>query len=162
MTNRISAELGAESVTDIKKKLNDIRTSLPFLISLTKDERKNKQNMGQSGVGYGKAALKAAQTHSEILPVKFSVAEFQKDVTLYEQLQMLLSDLSTLCQNVDDTVLLLGQELMEQSNDVYDSVKLAAKRENKYKSTNEELATFYKRKSMKKATESIPVASASA
>jgi hypothetical protein len=30
---------------------------------------------------------------------------------------------------------------MEHSNDVYHSVKLAAKRENKYKSTNEELAT---------------------
>jgi hypothetical protein len=159
MTNRISAELGAESVTDIKKKLNDIRAGLSFLLSLTKEERKNKQNMGQGGVGFGKAALKAAQTHNEILPVKFSVTEFQKDVLLYEQLQMLLSDLSTLCQNVDDTVLLLGQEIMEQSNDVYDSVKLAAKRENKYKATLEELSTYYKRKGMKKASTPIPSAS---
>lgn len=153
MVNRISAELSAESLTDIKKKISDIRTELPFLLSLTKEERRQKQNMGQGGVGFGKAALKAAQTHSEVLPVKFNAAEFNKDVALYESLQAILSDLSTLCQNVDDTVLLLGQEIMEQSNDVYEVMKLAGKRENKYKPTVEELSTFYKRRGNRKPKE---------
>lgn len=153
MVNRISAELSAESMSDIKKKISDIRDDLPFLLSMTKEERRQKQNMGQGGVGFGKAALKAAQTHSEVLPVKFNAEEFNKDVVLYEQLQAILSDLSTLCQNVDDTVLLLGQEIMEQSNDVYDVMKLAGKRENKYKPTVEELSTYYKRKNSRKPKE---------
>lgn len=150
MLNRISAQLAPDALQETKNNIQQIRNNLPFLISLTKEERKNKQNMGQGGVGYSKAALKAAQTHPEILPVKFQTAEFEKDVLLYEQLQTLLADLSTLCQNIDDTVLLLGQEMMEQSNDVYATIKLAAKRENKYKPTADDMSIFYKRKSMKK------------
>jgi hypothetical protein len=153
MVNRISAEMNKESISDIKKKLNEIRSTMPFLLSLTKEERKNKQNIGQGGIGFGKAALKAAQTHEEILPAKFSVVEFERDVVLYEQLQMLLSDVSTLCQNVDDTILLLGQEIMEQSNDMYDIVKLAAKRENKYKPTLDDISIYYKSRGKKSTTE---------
>jgi hypothetical protein len=156
MINRISAEMNKENISDIKKKLNEIRSAMPFLLSLTKEERTNKQNIGQGGVGFGKAALKAAQTHDEILPAKFSAAEFEKDVVLYEQLQMLISDLSTLCQNMDDTILLLGQEIMEQSNDMYDIVKLAAKRENKYKPTLNDISIYYKSRGNKSVAEKAP------
>jgi D-ribose pyranose/furanose isomerase RbsD len=78
----------------------------------------------------------------------------KKDVDLINGVQKLRQQLATLLKNIDNTVTVTGQEAMQQSNEVYANVKLAAKKDSKYKILAEELGEFYK-KSKKNTTKSV-------
>ena len=145
MNFRISAVLGTDNVIAIKSKINNIRAALPFLTSLSKGDRRSKLNLGLASVGYGKSSLKAALNNQHLLSRQFIIEDFENEVILHEQLQTVLIVIDTFRQNIDDTIKVLGQSIMVQSNEVYGVFKIAAKRENKYKLTLDELSAFYKK-----------------
>lgn len=145
MANRISAELAADKVADIQTKMEEIKTALPFLVEIDKSERKRGQKMGQASTGYVQACVNAAVNNTDILARKFSVEEFQKDLALYNALRPLDDQLENLFQKLRDTVLLVGKDLMEQSNEVYDSVKKDAKKNNSLRPLADSLGQFYKK-----------------
>jgi hypothetical protein len=150
MSNQISAVLSEENVTDIKKKISDIRTILTFMVNASSSDHLSNQNMGQGGLGFGKSALKAVRTHPEIIPPALSEVEFNKSIDLYDQIQLIMSDIATLNQHLESTNIIIGQDIMKQANHTYDLVKNAAQKEVKYKPTYDELAVYYKNRGPKK------------
>ena len=58
--NRISAELTAAAVTAVEGAIATIRTNLPFLISLTNDERRRLVKLGDNRLALDEDALSAA------------------------------------------------------------------------------------------------------
>lgn len=146
MTNRISAEFTVQSQTEVAKSIDTIRQELGFLATIRPGDRRSKQNMGQFGLGYARECLTAAKTHPEMLPGTFDIPEFEKDVNLYGSLQACYIELNSLQQRISDTLNVLGQEMMEQSNLVYNQTKIAAKTDNRYTPTRDRLSERYIRK----------------
>ncbi|MFN0034199.1 MAG: hypothetical protein ACKVUS_03970 [Saprospiraceae bacterium] len=145
MTNRISAELAEADRLRCLQLIADLKTALPFLITLEPNERKAKRNLGQGSVGYVRECLNAAQQHPEVLPNAFSVAEFEKDVRLMESLEPLTAKLNELSQMLTDTRQRLGQESLDQAGVLYDAVKAHTKRSSDLKPLMLRLKDFYKR-----------------
>jgi hypothetical protein len=127
------------------------------LLILAPNERRAKRSLGQSGVGYVRECLNAAQQHPEMLPSVFNVSEFEKDVRLLESMEPLTAKLNELSQMFADTRMRLGQEALEQAGVVYDAVKTHTKRNNDLKPLESRLKEFYKRSSATPVQKSQPV-----
>ena len=145
MANRISAELKEEDANNIRLKTSEIKALLPFLIEISKDERKKGQKIGKASVGFVRACLDAATNNPDILARKFSVEEFRNDLALFDGLSPLDDLQEQLFQLIRDTILMIGKDLMEQANEVYGDVKKEAKKNNSLKPLADSLGEFYKK-----------------
>lgn len=88
----ISAQVTAANIQTIKDSVTAIRQKLPFLVSLTPDERKSTFKAGPNSLSFVEHALTASKNNPDILPKNFDVDEFESDVNLFA----VLTDLNTL------------------------------------------------------------------
>lgn len=117
--NKISAVLPAQAVTDILAAVATIRTKLPFLVSLSPEERKRLRNVTEETQGVVLAALNFVTQHPEAIPATFNTAEFNKDGALLTPYQQVASAISQLDSEVDDTLRALHSDLYDEFLDVY-------------------------------------------
>jgi hypothetical protein len=104
-----------------------IRQKLPFLVSLTPDERKSTFKAGPNSLSFVEHALTASKNNPDILPKNFDVDEFESDVNLFAVLTDLNTLVKQLASEIDDTRLAVGGEAMNEASQVYNYVKSAAK-----------------------------------
>lgn len=149
MNSKSSSSVTPETMTQALKCIDDLKALLPFLLTAEEGERTGKQNMGQSGLAYGKIAVKNAKANTEILKKKFDENIFEQDVTFYESISTIEANLMSLMQSIDDSKVLIGQVIMKKANSVYEDIKIAAKDDNKYKPAEEELKEYYKHRNKK-------------
>jgi hypothetical protein len=123
----IDASLSAADLQAVKNAFTTVLEKLPFLISLTADERKSTVKTGPDSLSFVTNALTAALVNPTILPVSFSTPAFQKDVDLFTILTELSTLATSVASQIDDTRLAVGGEAMEQAIQVYSYVKTAAK-----------------------------------
>lgn len=140
----ISATLSADALKDIKTAITTIQTQLPFLISLTVEERRKRCKMGDKSLAFVSNSLNVTQNNPEILPASFNAAEFAKDYQLTVALTEILGLLEQLTEQVDDTLLAVGSESMSSSLLVYDYVKTAARHTPGLKSVSDQLGERFK------------------
>ncbi len=142
-TNNISATLAPADLALILQDVNEIEQKLDFLVSVTSKDKRAKQLMGPGSIGFVQYGLNTAKNNQEILARNFSVEEYEKDVVLVSQLQQLHGKVAPLAQKIKDTLSVLGQELMGQTNEVYNVVKREAKSNGKLKQIAEEMGARY-------------------
>ena len=140
----ITATLSETDIQDIKVALQTIQQKLPFLITLTTDERRKLCKMGDKSIAFVNNSLTAAQANRNILPASFDIDEFVRDYQLTVSLTELLIGLRQVTEQVDDTLLAVGSETMSSSLTVYDYVKTAAKKTPGLKSLAEQLGERFK------------------
>lgn len=124
----ISATVSAADLKAVKDAVALIQTKLPFLVSLTPDERKGIFKAGPNSLSFVQNALQAAQNNPDIFPKSFDVEEFSSDVDLFAVLTDLNTLVSQLASEIDDTRMAVGGEAMSEASDVYNYVKAAAKK----------------------------------
>lgn len=140
----ITASLSPEDMQQIKAALQTIQKKLPFLITLSTEERRRLFKMGDKSLAFVNNSLTAAQSNPDILPASFDLEEFVRDYQLAAILTELLIALRQLSEQVDDTLLAVGSEAMSSSLTVYDYVKTAAKKTPGLKSLAEQLGDRFK------------------
>ena len=140
----ITASLSPEDMQQIKAALQTIQKKLPFLITLSTEERRRLFKMGDKSLAFVNNSLTAAQSNPDILPASFDIHEFVRDYQLAATLTELLIALRQLSEQVDDTLLAVGSEAMSSSLTVYDYVKTAAKKTPGLKSLAEQLGDRFK------------------
>ena len=140
----ITASLSPEDMQQIKAALQTIQKKLPFLITLSTEERRRLFKMGDKSLAFVNNSLTAAQSNPDILPASFDIQEFVRDYQLAATLTELLIALRQLSEQVDDTLLAVGSEAMSSSLTVYDYVKTAAKKTPGLKSLAEQLGDRFK------------------
>jgi hypothetical protein len=121
--NRVSATLNADDRKSILNAIDTIKQAMPFLIHLTKEERKSLPKSGDRGRGFMLNCLDAADQHSDCLPRSFSIEEMQKDMQLMDDLYPVLMAIAELHSLVDDTYITAHSEAYVASLKVYDAVK---------------------------------------
>ena len=140
----ITASLSPEDMQQIKAALQTIQKKLPFLITLSTEERRRLFKMGDKSLAFVNNSLTAAQSNPDILPASFDLEEFVRDYQLAATLTELLIALRQLSEQVDDTLLAVGSEAMSSSLTVYDYVKTAAKKTPGLKRLAEQLGDRFK------------------
>ncbi|MBD2462021.1 hypothetical protein H6G89_13280 [Oscillatoria sp. FACHB-1407] len=140
----ISATLSDADLQQIKTAFATIQDKLPFLITLTTEERRRLLKMGDKSLAFVNTSLTVAQTNRDILPASFDIDEFSRDYQLVTALTELMFSLRQLSEQVDDTLLAVGSETMSSSLNVYDYVKMAAKKRPGLKAIAEQLGERFK------------------
>ena len=124
----ISATISAADLKAVKDALAIVHAKLPFLVSLTPDERKGIFKAGPNSLSFVQNALQAAQNNPDIFPKSFEVDEFSSDVDLFAVLTEINTLAAQLASELDDTRMAVGGEAMCEATDVYNYVKAAAKK----------------------------------
>lgn len=119
----ITASLSSADVQEIKAAMATIQAKLPFLVTLSVEERRKLFKMGDKSLAFVNNSLTSAQSNPDILPSTFDVNEFVRDYQLAATLTKLLIGLRQLTEQVDDTLMAVGSEAMGNSLTVYDYVK---------------------------------------
>jgi hypothetical protein len=125
--NRVSAVLSDEDVTSIQTALTTMRGALPFLVTLSGQERRELAKMGPKSVGFDEKCATYMTNRPEFAPGFVDVAEVQKVRALRSQLLRFAMELQTLASCVDDTVQLVSSEVWLADLDYYKGVREAAK-----------------------------------
>lgn len=126
----ISFVMTPEVKAAIKLKFDGLTADMPFLVSLTTDERKKLRKIGPTRVGYVNEVNVTSNAHQSALANDFSLPEFNKDKVGYNDLAELRSWAEQLLESIDNTMMALGSELMKQSDTAYGYLKLHAKKTN--------------------------------
>jgi hypothetical protein len=124
----ISATVSDATIQSIKDAVASIQQKLPFLISLTPDERKAIFKTGPNSLSFVENALQAAENNPDIFPKSFDADEFESDVNLFAALTDINTVVAQLASEIDDTRMAVGGEAMQEATEVYNYVKAAVKK----------------------------------
>ena len=127
--NRISAEVTAANKTAILTKLTEINALLPFLINLTKDERMALPKLGSNSLAFDEQCAGYMATAPNLVPPFVDPAEVAKDRALRLVLADLFREVKKLCEKLDDSLLLVGNEIWMADLSFYQTVRQAARRD---------------------------------
>jgi hypothetical protein len=139
----ISATLTDAVINQIKDHAAQARALMPFLQTLSTDERKKFYKMGPKRLAWVQACLDAAKNHPEVLPTYFKVGEFEKDFELARVLADIRSVYESLFTDLDDTTMGVGKESTGAASQVMGWVDDAAKTEPGLKSVSDSLHEFF-------------------
>ena len=131
--NQVSAALTPTNVTTITTAINTIRTTLPFLVHLTLEERRRLVKAGDKSQSAVQAGLTFAGQHPEALPTNFDAVEFAKDGALLTPLGQVAAAVESLNEDIQDTLLALNSDLMLEFLDLY-AIAKANNRDGRYDS----------------------------
>jgi hypothetical protein len=126
----ISFVLDPEVKAAIKLKFDGLKADMPFLITLTSEERKKLRTIGPNRLSYVTEVNLTSNSHSPALAADFNLAEFNKDKTGYTDLAELRTWAEQLMESIDNTMMALGAELMKQTDTAYGYLKIHAKKTN--------------------------------
>lgn len=127
----VSAALAAQALTIITTAVATIRTNLPFLVSLTAEDRRNLPKMGAATQGIVQQALIFVAQNPTALPGTFDATEFAKDGALLTPLQTVAQLIAALNEDTQDTLLALNNDLFVAFLEVYAFAK-ANNRDGRY------------------------------
>lgn len=123
MQNRIDAVITATDRDKILDNIAEINTTLPFLIDLLPEDRRQLPRMGNKSRSFVQAALALAEQDDSFLPRSFDVAEMRQDEDLYSALNQLFVPLTILLEKIQDTMMLTGVDLYLAALEVYQAAK---------------------------------------
>jgi hypothetical protein len=126
--NRISATIPPADIAAITQSIQDIRSKLPFLISISGQERQELPKMGDKSVGFDDKCTAYMASNPEFVPGFIDVAEVNKDRELRAQMMQFFAALKTLSEAVSDTLLVVNSEIWMADLAYYQSVREAARR----------------------------------
>ncbi|MCV3214863.1 hypothetical protein OGM63_15280 [Plectonema radiosum NIES-515] len=125
--NRISANLSATDRLAVMDAIATIRQKLPFLVDLTKEERKALPKLGDKSRAFVTKALEVGTQNPDFLPRSFDLDEMRRDMELFEALYPILLSLTQLQELVDDTAVAVGSEAYAAGLMVYNYAKASGK-----------------------------------
>ena len=126
--NRISAELIDQDIAELRALVTAARSKLPFLIGLTTQERKELAKLGEKTVGFDEKIQAYMLTNPEFQPGFVDPAEVRKDRLLRTRFMSFFPDFMTLAEHMEDTMTILGNEILMADLAYYQSVREAARR----------------------------------
>jgi hypothetical protein len=128
MINKISVELTQENEDNVLQTLQGVSDMLPFLQELTREERIEIPKLGRRRVDFMERGLRYAKTNPRIVPGYLDVAEFEKDVTLRNQLYRILDQTHKLAKKLKDSIMVVESEAYDAARTFYMYAKGAAQK----------------------------------
>ncbi|PIY04611.1 MAG: hypothetical protein COZ21_06175 [Bacteroidetes bacterium CG_4_10_14_3_um_filter_31_20] len=127
--NLVSASLPPADKTAVQTSIQAIATKLPFLISLTNDERKGGIKLGDKTVAFIAKAIGYAQSNPTLVPGYTNLIEIQKDYSLQKDLIDIQQWMAGLLQKIEDTQQEAGVEALTGVLAFYQAVRVASEKD---------------------------------
>lgn len=119
MNNRLNITATEAQITAVKAALETVTTNLPFLIGLTTEERITLPAINVNNKIFTEDAITAGVNNAAMLPAYISVAAMQNDLTLFTQLEEVITMVKQLLEKLEDTQLLAGSESYSSALTLY-------------------------------------------
>ena len=127
---KILGVISPEARGIIKTNFDGVKGELPFLISLTKEERKKLRKIGPARKGYVQEVNTASNANNSALAAGFNLDVYNAKLALYNALSEIRSWANPLRDSLDSTMMALGAELLKKTDEAYGYLKIAASKEN--------------------------------
>lgn len=124
--NRVKTTIPAADMADIRAAFQTIETKLDFLVGISPQERRGLPKMRVRNKVFTEDVINAMRYAPQFLPGYISLAELERDMELFEQLNELLSILRRLSQKMEDTQILAGTEAYSTALVAYQAFKISA------------------------------------
>lgn len=144
MDNKISIVITDAEQSEILKQIRNADGSMPWLISLSKEEIIGDLRLDPEMYPYALRAWNIANADPASFP-DVDVAEMKKDLDFYQSMMPVVSEFAALWDKVRKTMIRTGQEINTQFRMVYSVVKVRAKFNSAYQSKLAELSPYYKK-----------------
>lgn len=125
--NRISIELTSEMVDEVKTLIDQIEKKLPFLLSLTADERTSFPKLSRENELFVEETVRAAEHNKAVLPQYINTEEMEKDLELFQQLSRIMVRLNHVHSKIKDTMHIAGAEALATALVTNNMFQIAAK-----------------------------------
>jgi hypothetical protein len=143
-SNKISASFSEINKEAVLVKIAEVKAMMPFLVSLTAEERKTLRKMGPKSVDYVRQSLEGAKAFPDELKKSFDVVEMEKDFTLINNLLGVQIACQSILESINDTMMAGGIDAMEAADEVYASLKSSAKSNVNAKAMVEKISERFK------------------
>lgn len=121
--NLISAQLSGEAITAIQQHLEGIKSNLPFLLSLSAEEKVALLVLGNAYKPLVDKASEAVEHYPQILSGTFDKNEFKQDYALLRSFETIVRLVRDLATTIEDTNIAIGSDLLSASFEVYGEVQ---------------------------------------
>lgn len=129
MDNLVSVKIPADVLSVILQKLDEIDAALmPYLVTLTPEERKRLPKMSERNASFTEKALEYMKARPELNPAFVNTEEMEVDLKAVHDLLILCRHVDQLYNGLHDTMLLSGSEAYVAALSFYNNVKTAARR----------------------------------
>ncbi len=118
-SSQIDVILTAEQVATIIAAMDTLDAAVPFLVSLTADDRQRLFKLGSRSEGFVAEALSAALQHPEYVPSAVAMDQFQRDIALRQKLLPIVQRARVLYTKLNDTWMLAGADAMQAATAIY-------------------------------------------
>ena len=126
--NLVSIVIPPEDVQAVLDAIAVINTKLkPYLIALSKEDRKKLPKMGDRTVPFVEKVIEYATAQPEFIPGYMDLPELKNDFNAVTTLNQMYRPLDQIDSNLNDTLLLSGSEAYKAALQFYNYVKQAAK-----------------------------------
>ncbi|MDR2125739.1 MAG: hypothetical protein LBP63_02765 [Prevotellaceae bacterium] len=130
MENTHLEAIPANILEQVHTKLNEIRTLLlPYVITLTPEERRGLLKMGDKSFTFVEKAYDYVLENPTFVPAYLNTTEFAVDFADAHGLWTVRNDALQVYEMIDDSAMASGSEAMQAALVFYNAVKEAAKRD---------------------------------
>jgi len=155
MQNDIDAQITVANRDKILDLIRQIFELLPVQVDLSPDERQSLVKMGNSGRPFVEETLNMVEQDDSFMPRTFDKTEMRQDSDFYTTMLPVSIQLTKLFETVNDTMMLVGSDLIMAALDVYRNAKDNGKGAN-LDNLVPLLGQRFKRKSKKTGDETAP------
>ena len=121
--NLISAEISAADALAVEQLLTQVKEKLPFLITLSPEQRQYLTKSGNTYKPFIDKALEVINQYPQIFLELFDKEEFKRDTDLVKTLEPILLKMKSLTDALEDTVTALKSDSMVAALEVYSNVQ---------------------------------------
>lgn len=125
--NIVDIMFGEEALADIDGALGTLNTRFAGLVALDPVKRRRLHKMGDKSEAFCRLAVDVLTSNPQILPPTFDLAALQRDVAALDALRGRTVLVMRLYQRMLDTEMALGSDIMSNSVEGYQLLKLAGK-----------------------------------
>ena len=126
--NQISLTLSADDIKTINDALTLLENKAPFLIDLTKTEKKALKIMGDKSQPFVEQSLAIVKDNQALAPNFVDIAEMERDLSTWKMLWPTYIRVLALADRFDDTMAALGSDALRAAYDIYAQLPKAADR----------------------------------
>lgn len=144
--NRITLVITPEQRQAATAGIAQASSALPLLIKLQPGELRELHHLGAKNEVFGRGVVRALQAHPEIVPATLDVPGAQADLDALDTLRPLLEAVRLLHAELEDTVALLGHDVMDFAYDGYQLLKLSGGANNPLDEMRRELGSQFSRR----------------
>lgn len=126
--NRISLHITAEDIETMKAATKTIHdTLMPYLVTLTKDERETMLKTGDKSLAFINRCYWHIEQNPNLSPEYINVEEMKVDIQAVETLWKIMNPITQIISALDDSIMLSGSEAYLPALAFYNYIKGATR-----------------------------------